>query len=56
MLMGGVAFDTPETASEGRRAKNGDQFELFTDFQAAEAGITIFITAKWRLDGSAAMN
>ena len=54
MLMGGVAFDTPETASEGRWAKNGDQFELFTDFQAAEAGITIrirFATAEGLVEG-----
>jgi paraquat-inducible protein B len=54
MLTGGVAFDTPETASEGRPAKNGDQFELFKDFQAAEAGITIrirFATAEGLVEG-----
>ena len=54
MLMGGVAFFTPETASEGRPAKNGDQFELFEDFKAAEAGITIrvrFATAEGLVEG-----
>jgi paraquat-inducible protein B len=54
MLMGGIAFDTPETASQGRPAKNGDQFELFNDFQAAEAGTPIrirFTTAKGLVEG-----
>ena len=54
MLMGGIAFDTPETDFEGRPAKNGDQFELFTDFQAAKAGITIrirFATAEGLVEG-----
>ena len=54
MLMGGIAFFTPETASEGRRAKNGDQFELFKDFQAAEAGTLIrirFATAEGLVEG-----
>jgi paraquat-inducible protein B len=54
MLMGGIAFDTPETASGGRRAKNGDQFGLFHDFQAAEAGTSIrirFATAEGLVEG-----
>ena len=54
MLMGGIAFFTPETASEGRLAKNGDQFELFKDFQAAEAGTPIrirFATAEGLVEG-----
>jgi paraquat-inducible protein B len=54
VIMGGIAFFTPETASKGRRAKNGDQFELFKDFQAAEAGTLIrirFTTAEGLVEG-----
>lgn len=43
ILAGGIAFITPETGPKGRQAKNGDRFELFEDFQAAEAGIPITI-------------
>ena len=43
ILMGGIAFITPETGPKGRQAKDGDRFELFEDFQAAEAGIPITI-------------
>ena len=43
ILMGGIAFITPETGSKGHPAKNGDRFELFEDFQAAKAGIPITI-------------
>ncbi len=43
ILMGGIAFFTPQSAAAGRRAQNGDQFELFKDFQAAEAGTPIRI-------------
>jgi paraquat-inducible protein B len=54
VIMGGIAFFTPKTASKGRRAKNGDQFELFKDFQAAEAGTLIsirFATAEGLIEG-----
>jgi paraquat-inducible protein B len=54
MLMGGIAFFTPETASKSRPSKNGDQFELFKDFQAAEAGTLIrinFATAEGLVEG-----
>jgi len=43
ILMGGIAFITPETGPKGRPAKNGDRFELFKDFQAAKAGVPITI-------------
>jgi paraquat-inducible protein B len=43
ILMGGIAFITPETGPKGRQAKNGDRFELFEDFQAAKTGIPITI-------------
>lgn len=43
ILTGGIAFITPETGPKGRQAKNGDRFELFDDFQAAETGIPITI-------------
>jgi paraquat-inducible protein B len=43
ILTGGIAFITPETGPKGHPAKNGDRFELFDDFQAAEAGISITI-------------
>ena len=43
ILRGGVAFITPETGPKGRQTKNGDRFELFEDFQAAEASIPITI-------------
>jgi len=39
ILTGGIAFITPETGPKGHQAKNGDRFELFEDFPAAEAGI-----------------
>ena len=43
ILTGGIAFITPESGPKGHAAKNGDRFELFEDFQAAETGIPITI-------------
>ena len=43
ILLGGIAFKTPKNAPVGVQAKNGDIFELFQDFQEAEAGIPITI-------------
>jgi paraquat-inducible protein B len=47
ILAGGIAFFTPETAGDGRKAENGDTFKLYTDYDSAhETGVAIQITFK----------
>jgi len=41
MLGGGIAFYTPEDGKDSPPSKNGDDFPLFPDFDAAEAGIPV---------------
>jgi paraquat-inducible protein B len=47
ILAGGIAFFTPEAVGDGRKAENGDNFKLYTDFDSAhETGVAIQITFK----------
>ena len=43
ILLGGIAFKTPDKTPVGAAVKNGDRFELFEDYKEAEAGIPITI-------------
>jgi paraquat-inducible protein B len=47
ILVGGIAFFTPEAVGDGRKAANGDNFKLYTDYDSAhETGVAIQITFK----------
>ena len=43
IIQGGISFYTPEWEEETLNAKNGEQFILYPDYDAAEAGIPITI-------------
>ena len=47
ILAGGITLFTPETVGDGRKAENGDNFKLYTDYDSAhETGVAIQITFK----------
>ena len=47
ILVGGIAFFTPDTVGDGRKAESGDNFNLYTDYESAhETGVVIQITFK----------
>ena len=47
ILAGGIAFFTPETGAESRKAESGAKFNLYTDYDSAhETGVAIQITFK----------
>jgi paraquat-inducible protein B len=47
ILVGGIAFFTPEAVGDGRKAESGGNFKLYTDYDSAhETGVAIQITFK----------